>query len=88
MTTVDFDSVQMTKTQTAAGYFLLVERGGCNFSTKIKNAMGVGAHALIVSDFKDAKTTTTNSHHAGDGGLLGKIGENHNSNTSKEDGVL
>ena len=49
----------MIKTQTAAGYFILVERGGCNFATKIKNAMGVGAHALIVADFEANKNPMT-----------------------------
>ena len=30
---------------------LLVERGGCDFSWKYKNAINYGASALLVSDF-------------------------------------
>lgn len=33
----------------------MLERGGCNFRTKIKNAMNIGCTALIISDYETDK---------------------------------
>ena len=41
----DFDQQQMfsnKKDVPAGGYFLLLQRGSCNFATKIENAMKTG----------------------------------------------
>lgn len=35
------------------GFFLLLQRGGCSFTTKIHNAQNFGAEAIIISDYKE-----------------------------------
>ena len=35
------------------GFFLLVQRGGCSFHTKIKNAEKFGAEVIIIADFNE-----------------------------------
>ena len=35
------------------GFFLLLQRGGCSFQTKMKNAVDFGAEVLIISDYLD-----------------------------------
>lgn len=35
------------------GFFLLLQRGGCSFMTKIRNAQNFGAEAIIISDYKE-----------------------------------
>ena len=35
------------------GYFVLVERGGCTFETKIKQAERFGAEVLLISDYPE-----------------------------------
>ena len=47
----DFDADQFSSLNGQSGYFLLLERGDCNFQTKIKNAMGIGCSVLIISDY-------------------------------------
>ena len=49
----DFDESQLTGKSSTAGYFLMLERGGCNFAKKIKHAMGMGATVLIITDFEN-----------------------------------
>ena len=38
-----------------AGFFLLLQRGGCSFTEKVKNAHDFGAEIVLVSDYKDEK---------------------------------
>ena len=43
----------MNSFKTTEGFFLLVQRGGCSFHTKIKNAEKFGAELIIIADFSD-----------------------------------
>ena len=36
-----------------AGFFLLLQRGGCSFSEKVKNAQAFGAEVVLISDYRD-----------------------------------
>ena len=48
--------MEMTHFDKSEGFFLLLLRGGCSFSTKVKNAQAFGAELVIVSDYKDQAT--------------------------------
>ena len=48
----DFTVEEMTHFTKTEGFFLLLQRGGCPFTTKVKNAQDFGAQAVIVSDYQ------------------------------------
>ena len=43
----------MNSFKTTEGFFLLVQRGGCSFHTKMKNAEKFGAEVVIIADFNE-----------------------------------
>lgn len=49
----DFSSTEMDHFDKQQGFFLMVLRGGCSFSQKVKNAQEFGAELILVSDYKD-----------------------------------
>ena len=51
----DFTEEEMSHFDRTGGFFVLVTRGGCAFSTKIKQAEKFGAEAIIVADFGQAE---------------------------------
>lgn len=52
LTMDDFDQAQVSSLKPVS-YFLMLERGGCSFDIKIKNAMSIGCSVLIISDWED-----------------------------------
>ena len=49
----DFTVEEMMNFDKSEGFFLLLQRGGCPFSTKVKYAQQFGAEVVIVSDFRE-----------------------------------
>lgn len=49
----DFTDQEMEHFSKQEGFFLLLQRGGCSFTTKIHNAQNFGAEAIIISDYKE-----------------------------------
>jgi hypothetical protein len=85
MTIGDFDEAQY-KSLKPVNYFLLLERGGCPFSVKIKNAMQTGASVLIISDWKEGDPWKRPGQKGF--GLLGEEGERPSQLPETEEGVL
>ena len=47
----DFTVEEMQHFKKQEGFFLLLQRGGCSFMTKVKNAQEFGAEVVIISDY-------------------------------------
>ena len=56
-----------TKTE---GFFLLLQRGGCSFMEKVKNAEAFGAEVVIIADYKNEEQAQQESLKLENGGKL------------------
>ena len=85
----DFDQAQVNS-EHPVSLFLMVERGGCSFEVKIKNAMAIGCSVLIISDWEDGEPQESGKpSHKGKGfGFLGHEGERPPQLPPAEEGVL
>lgn len=74
----DFTLDEMKQFKKDESFFLLLQRGGCSFSQKVRNAHLFGAKVLLISDYRDAQQESNDRRDVGgsivnDGALIEHI---------------